>query len=449
MFSRTHFTIFILIFIAFGYLFYLNPGQVNFTLYENKSLAISPALIAFGAFIIGAFFVFLVTLFVDAKRALDLWRLSKRQKGEEMIREDYNQALEEMMKGNLSRAKGILSDIMEKHPNHLASYLSLANLHFLEGKHAEAVDILIRAKAIDPEDLELLFNLVKNYLSLKDYALALETLDYILEHDPSNREALRKKRDIFIIQGNWPDAYQAQKNVVKYTKEKEQAPAEKRTMMGLEFMFGEELAQEGNFKEAEKVLREIIKEDRDFLPAHVALGDVLQRQGSSDDAIHIWKKALEISWNPIFLERLESLYLSMAKPKQVIHLYRDYMIQLPESSLLRFYYSRLLIRLEMIDEAMEPLRELEAAGIAFPELYILMGEALHRRGDFTQAIESYEKALEAKKFSSPPYHCETCGHTQTEWSGFCENCHTWGTFSIKLPEIPKTIPIIPFYHFPQ
>ena len=47
MFSRTYFIIFTLIFIAFGYLFYLNPEEVSFSLYQDHSLAISPALIAF------------------------------------------------------------------------------------------------------------------------------------------------------------------------------------------------------------------------------------------------------------------------------------------------------------------------------------------------------------------------------------------------------------------
>ena len=49
MFSRTHFIIFTLIFIAFGYLFYLNPNEVEFSLYQDRTLSISPALIAFGA----------------------------------------------------------------------------------------------------------------------------------------------------------------------------------------------------------------------------------------------------------------------------------------------------------------------------------------------------------------------------------------------------------------
>src|SRR5512143_1315253 len=101
MFSRTHFIVFTLIFIAFGFLFYLNPEEVEFSLWEGSSLFISPALIAFGAFIMGAFFVFLVTLFVDARRAFQLWRSSKTDRREGKIRERYSDALEEMLKGNI------------------------------------------------------------------------------------------------------------------------------------------------------------------------------------------------------------------------------------------------------------------------------------------------------------------------------------------------------------
>jgi len=448
MFSRTHFIIFTLIFIAFGFLFYLNPEEVEFSLWEGSSLFISPALIAFGAFIMGAFFVFLVTLFVDARRAFQLWRSSKSDRREGKIRERYSDALEEMLKGNILRAKEMLAKILEKRPNHLPAHISLANLYSLEGKYAEAIEVLGKAKALEPESLEVLFDLVKNNVGLKRYPAALEILDFILERDASNREALRKKRDIHIIMGSWDEAYQTQKGVVKHTKEKEYALGEKQALSGMEYKFAEELAQKGDFREAEKALREIIKEDPAFFPAHVSLGDVLQRQGSFEEAGQTWRKALEASWNPVFLERLESLYLSMAQPQKALDLYRDYMRERPEDSVLRFFFSRLLIRLEMVDEAIEQLRDLETAGVIFPELLILMGQAYHRRGDFAHSMEAYEKALDTKRFPLPAYQCSSCGRSQAEWSGFCEACHSWGTYSIHLPEFSQKMPVIPFYNFP-
>jgi tetratricopeptide (TPR) repeat protein len=448
MFSRTHFIVFTFIFIIFGYLFYLNPQEVEFSLWEDRYLSISPALIAFGAFIIGAFFVFLVTLFVDARRAFDLWRSSKTERKEGKIRERYSDALEEMLKGNIQQAKEVLAKILENRPGHLPAHISLANLYSLEGKYGEAIVVLNKAKAADPDSLELLFDLVKNNVGLKRYPEALEILDHILDRGSSNREALRKKRDIHIIMGNWDEAYQTQKNVVKHTKEKEYIQAEKRTLSGMEYKFAEELAQRGDFREAEKALREIIKEDPTFFPAHVSLGDVLQRQGSSEDARQVWRKALEASWNPVFLDRLESLSLSMANPQKALDLYREYMGDRPEDSVLRFFFSRLLIRLEMVDEAIEQLRDLETAGVIFPELFILMGQAYHRRGDFANSMEAYEKALDTKKFPLPAYQCSSCGRTRAEWSGFCEACHSWGTYSIHLPEFSQKMPVIPFYNFP-
>lgn len=448
MFSRTHFIIFTLVFIAFGFLFYLNPGEVEFFLFEDRSLSISPALIAFGAFIIGAFFVFLVTLFVDARRAFELWRSSKTERKEGKIRERYSDALEEMLRGNIQQAKETLNQILEKRPDHLAAYISLANLYSLEGKHAEAIEVLGRAKSAGSENLELLFDLVKNHVGLKKYPVALETLDTILSRDPSNREALRKKRDIHILTGEWDEAYQTQKSVVKYTKEKEYAVSEKKALAGMEYKFAEELAQKGDFKEAEKALREIVREEPAFSPALVSLGDVLQRQGSSEEAGQVWKKALESSWNPVFLERLESLYLSMANPQKALDLYREYIGERGEDSVLRFFFSRLLIRLEMVDEAIEQLRDLEAAGVIFPELFILMGQAYHRRGDFAHSMESYERALDTKKFPLPAYQCSSCGDHRVDWAGFCDTCHSWGTFSIRLPEFSQKMPVIPFYSFP-
>ena len=127
MFSRFHFILFTLVFIVFGYLFYLNPDSVNFTLYQDFALTISPALIAFGAFILGAVFVFLVTLFVDAKRAFRLWRSTKHERREGKLRERYSDALEEMLRGNIHQAKDMLLKMVEKRPHHSPAYISLAN----------------------------------------------------------------------------------------------------------------------------------------------------------------------------------------------------------------------------------------------------------------------------------------------------------------------------------
>ena len=93
-------------------------------------------------------------------------------------------------------------------------------------------------------------------------------------------------------------------------------------------------------------------------------------------------------------------------------------------------------------------RDLETAGVVFPELYILMGQAYHRRGDSAHSMEAYEKAVDTKKFPLPAYQCSSCGRAQEEWSGFCETCHSWGTFSIHLPEFSQKMPVIPFYNFP-
>lgn len=448
MFSRLHFFIFIVIILIFGYLFYLNPEQTEFTLYQGYTLTISPALIAFAAFFIGAFFVFLVTLFIDTKRAFELWRSSKRQRKEEHLQERYNQALEQMLKGNFSKAKEAFQKIIAKHDRHLPSYLTLANLFHLEGKYEQAIELLIKAKVWDPENLEILFALEKNYFARGDNDLALETLDYIIAHDPENREAWRKKREILLRQGQWAQAYEVQKQVVKLTKEKDLLDLEKKFLLGLEYRFGEELAQQGNFKEAEKVMREILKEDRQFIPAYVTLGDVRQRLGDPEEASQIWRKALDISGNPVFIERLEALYLSLANPEKILDLYHECLRKKPDDTVLRFFYSRLLVRIEMIDEALAQLRELEISGASFSELFILMGQALQRRGESNRAIEAYEKALDNLKVSLPPYTCSKCGKTKREWTGFCEECQSWGTFTVKLPELVKIIPAIPFYNYP-
>jgi lipopolysaccharide biosynthesis regulator YciM len=101
---------------------------------------------------------------------------------------------------------------------------------------------------------------------------------------------------------------------------------------------------------------------------------------------------------------------------------------------LHFFYAKLCLRLEMVDEALEQIYIVENSTPDFPQLHILLAEAHRRRDRIEEAIDEYQKALGVDNQINLGYVCDICGHTEDDWMSRCPECGTWGSFSIVFRE---------------
>ncbi|MBW2187709.1 MAG: hypothetical protein JRG71_15400, partial [Deltaproteobacteria bacterium] len=62
--------------------------------------------------------------------------------------------------------------------------------------------------------------------------------------------------------------------------------------------------------------------------------------------------------------------------------------------------------------------------------HLLLAEALRRRNRIDEAIAEYQKALGVDNQLSLGYVCDNCGTTSPEWMSRCDDCGTWGSYSI-------------------
>ena len=95
----------------------------------------------------------------------------------------------------------------------------------------------------------------------------------------------------------------------------------------------------------------------------------------------------------------------------------------------RLFFGKLLLRLEMVDEAFEQLRAIESAGVNSPQLRLLLGEAYRRRNRMDEALGEYQKALNLDPQLRLGFVCETCKNPSPEWLSRCPKCGTWGSYA--------------------
>jgi len=98
--------------------------------------------------------------------------------------------------------------------------------------------------------------------------------------------------------------------------------------------------------------------------------------------------------------------------------------------MLRFFFGKFCLRLEMVDEALEQLKVIEDAGVDLPQLHLLLAEGHRRRHRTDEAIRAYQKALGGTRRLHFGYLCEACGEDTEEWQSRCPSCGSWGSFSV-------------------
>lgn len=430
MLLRFLFLIFIFFVLAFGYLSYYNTGQVLFFLSAGRQYQLPIVQLVFISFFMGGLLVFVSYMAYDLQRALDRWRIGRREKKKGAIKELYQQGVDALKRGERDKAKDFLTRYIEKDPTNIDAYIQLAGVYSKEENYGDAIKVLSKARLMEPNHAALLFHLARDFKRSQRMDDAINTLENILDITPSNLEALRELRDIYRSVKRWEDGCEIQKEIIRYSKDKKRNDQEVKILLGFKYEYGNQLLEEGEVEKAEKVFKEMIKQDKGFIPSYIGLGDALYRKGKLDEAANTWEKAFAASGDIVFLHRLEDMFLKEEQPDRILEGYQNILSERPDDLTVRFFFGKLCLRLEMVEEALDQLLRVDAAGADFPELHFLLAEAYRRRERYEKSVEEFQKALSFKRKMLIPFVCSNCGKEFTKWSGCCPNCGMCNTFSL-------------------
>jgi len=442
---------FVFIVFALGFLYFwgINPGEVTVFLTSDQSFTLPTAIVMICAILLGLLIGNGVHIFSAFAQKFGQWRGGRQQKKAEEVSAVYRSGVNRLLSGDLKKARTLLKKALDRDPKRIDSLLALASVAQQEGNSQEAIDLLQNARKLDPKGLEVLFKLAATYQEAGRAEEAMTVFKELLANDGENRKAMRALRDLQVRQGNWEDALDLQKKIVKASASGSKAGAEKLQLLQLRYEVARDAMDKGAIDQTVDACRDIIKQDANFTPARVALGDAYRKLGRDAEAIKVYQDGYKGLKKSIFLARLEELYIDAEDPAALLAFYRSRMQEDPGDMLLKLYLGRLCLRLEMVDEALQHLTDLETTGIEFQKLHLLLAEAHRRRHKIDQAVVEYQRALQINSHLLLGFVCEKCGAKQAEWQSRCSECRTWDSLVLperkqiqdaKMIEGPKAIP---------
>ncbi len=146
------------------------------------------------------------------------------------------------------RRRQWLEKLVVDSPSHEA-LTGLAEIHAVEGRHSEAIDLFGRALRLDPEDPERLYGRGRSYLETGQVANAIADLERVVQTAPSH--------SFYGAHLSLAEAYEAADQVDKALQAYE-AILGRTTVSRAYFNYGRLLAQQGEIEKARRMMEEIL-----------------------------------------------------------------------------------------------------------------------------------------------------------------------------------------------
>jgi lipopolysaccharide biosynthesis regulator YciM len=431
------------LFIVIGFFLWLsyeNPLDVKFHFF-GKTFETDLSILMISSFVLGAMLVFIGTLARDTKRAIQDYLKSHQKRKEESLKEELNKGMDVFLRGDLAKAKSHFMEVLKRDPSQIDLYLRLSEITLQEGNDQDALHWLGRAELIDMRNIDILLRQAGVYQRMKRFDEAIRTLNRAIGLDETNIKALKSMRQIYLDSRRWEEAIRIQRSILKFTKGKQAEEEETLFYLGLKYEHARDLLTRGgekNLENALKEVKEIVREQKTFQPGFVLLGDIYLLMGRWASAGKVWGKSFTRFKSIVFVLRLEELYLSREDPSTLLRIYQRALKHDPENWVLAFFYAKLCLRLEMLDEALEEINEISLKVKDFPALHRLFAEIYLHRKDFGRAAQEFKKTFELSGTSYLSFFCTTCERESKEWIAYCPQCLQWSTYTIK--EAEKAIP---------
>ncbi|HOE16937.1 MAG TPA: tetratricopeptide repeat protein [Syntrophorhabdaceae bacterium] len=433
---KIFFFLFFVFLLFYLYISNLNSESVKLYYGGGNFFEMSVADFVVVAFVLGVIFSIIVSFFYDMKNAVINWKTGRKEKKTEEFKEVFEKAKSYDMKGDREKAIETLDRIIRRFPDMEEPPIVLADMYTSMEEYEKALEILSDSERNLGKREVILLKKVKVFRAMKDLQKTEAVLKDILNLNESNMEALAMLRDFYIWKKDWNEAYELEKRIRKFIKTEE----ENRRFVGIRYeriyeMYHKKL--ESNEDKVIDELKDIINDDKRFVPAYILLAEIYKRKDKLNEAGRVYGRGYSKTGHIIFLLRMEDLYIDRGTPEVILKIYTRVLDVSPKNHLTSFLYARLCLRLEMIDEAIDTLDALIAEGEDFKGLHRAMAEAYIHRGEMENAVEEFRSAFPIEQ-SYIPFICTKCQAIKEEWTDFCESCFSWNTINVKKEEFMHT-----------
>lgn len=391
----------------------------------------------------GSAFMFLVFVVRDTRNYIKTKKIQKRRKKDETVQLHYSRAIHNFIGKRTDDAIKDFELALKENPEHCPSLVKVGDIYFDSGDYVKALEYYQKAVKVDEQNIEALSKIAGVKMRENKYSEAEDLCERILGLEEDNLTALYLKRDIYERQAAWDKVSATQQLIINVlpagtngTNIANAKDLETERLLGYKYEYGRQCLESNILDRAKKEFKEILKEDDSFIPAHLAVAEVMLKEESAEAAVTYLEKARELTKSVIILARIEDLLITTGEPSRLLKIYRTAQSEDMASDTLRLFQGKLYYRLEMLDEAMDSLKGFDS-GVFYPELHMLRGGIYLKRGECEKAAEEFLKIIDLKKALWIPYICTHCKTRADEWSGRCHQCSNWNTFTFDLQGICK------------
>jgi lipopolysaccharide biosynthesis regulator YciM len=429
-FVRLFLLLIVLILAFFIYFDKLNPVELTLYYLPGKSLTFSASIVLIACLALGLMIGYGAHLYASITHWMKHWQTGRHEKKSREVGVIYRDGVNRLLSGDLKKAHTLLQKALDRDPKRIDTYIAMANVNLQEGDSKAALSLLLKARELDPKSLEVLFKLANTYEETGAIEDARANYQFILDIEANNRKAIRSLRDLAMKNADWPEALDLQKRVLKVAAGSKRIEDEQQKMQHIRYEVARLKMEDGQADKAISELQEILKENAKFTPARVTLGDAYQLMNRAADAVKVWQDGYRDLGRSVFLSRLEDHYMDAEDPATLLAFYRARLAENQNDMVLRLFFGKFCLRLEMVDEAVDQLFTVESSGVESSQLHFLLAEAYRRRERKDDAIDEYKRALGADKHLRLGYVCDSCATSSQEWQSRCPACQTWGTLSL-------------------
>lgn len=436
---RLLFLLFVVILVGFAYISLFNGQHIEFFLTSTRQVEVTVSELVILSFSLGAAMVILGTMVKDVTLASKNWKERRERQRRDAARGRVAKASGLFQRGMLDDAAAELSKSLSANAEDREALDLLANVEIERGNALEAAKALTRVKAIDPSDLTVHFRLARLFREMNDLENALSILARIEHSDGENLRAWEEIRDIHLQRGEMVAAYAMQKKIVKL-KGKNASEGDRALFDSLRYEKAIRRMAEGKADDAERRLRDLVRDQPLFTAAYLDLSEHRRRSGAAEEATEILRTGFRATRNAVFLIKVEDLAVETEQPEAMISVYHDLLREFPSDYDVNLFLGKFYLRLEMNDEALEQLLKAEALDPERESVHVLLAEALRRRGRYESACRHYQQAFGYKRRYLIPFQCSGCGQTTIKWTARCSSCGIWNGYSIMHGQRAHSIP---------
>jgi lipopolysaccharide biosynthesis regulator YciM len=401
----------------------LTPGHV----YETSKIA----LILLSS-VMGSFFVLIYFFIRDTRRIIETMQFQKRQKRAARIQELYSSALNAILGNRDDEAKEALKGILKEDAEHIDALLRLGDIALKNDENAAALGYYRNARDINPGNVQALLSIDAVLEKAGRDESALKILDEIIGNDSGNMTALYRRKALLEKHGRWDELISLQKTIIKLVHNEKEKQREEKKYTGYTYEYGRASLEGGEIEKAEKAFRTLLKQDPAFLPAYLALAEVMVARRENEEAINFLEKSYSTLSSNVILARLEDLLIAEGEPGRLLRIYQNAISSQPKDKGLKFMLGRLYARLEMIDDAIETLESIDAWAYPNPDLHAVKADLYRKRNQSGKAMEELRIAVDMQRTGGNQFKCTACGFITADWAGRCQGCRAWNALALNV-----------------